>query len=874
MLKRLTSLAIPLALWGSAAESTRTGQLHVTVHDPSGAVISLAEIQLTTASNQKLSARADPRGEASFEDLSSGKTQLHVAAPGFAPLDAIINVKPGKNQLQPVLQISTKREEVSVGVDPREERTDPRGNSFVTTLTPAQIEQLPDDPDEMEKTLKEMAGPGAVMRVDGFTGGKLPHKSQIQSIRFRLSPYTAEEHDLGFALVDIITKPGLGIWHGSAGFAYGGDSLNARNFFAPTREPQQLRRVDLSLTGPLRRNRTSLSLSLNENSSYDSKTSVGELPEGSFSDLIRLPFDQLTLDARVQHALSRGHIARGEYQFFRQDRSNIGNFDLPERLYTNGQNLNVLRFSESGSISEKAVNEIRFQSQWLAADAHSASDAPTIQVLSAFNQGGAGLASQRRSREIELKDDLLFNKGKHAFRVGLQVDGASYDDRDRTNASGTFIFSSLAEFEAGRPLTYTRRAGGAPIFYNQYQFGFYVQDDVRLLKNLSLTAGVRYEFQTNLPDHLNAAPRAGFVWSPFKRSKSTIRGGAGIFHQWFGADIFEQTLRVNGSNQSDIVVTNPGFPDPFVGGSLLNALPPSIYTRDAAMKMPYVLRASLGAEQQIGRFMLRTDLRMQHGVHLLRTHNINAPLPGAGRPDPVAGNILQIESTANSSLRSWNIGFGPAPSPKMMSSRLFWFFNYSLSKSIDDTNGVLDPASNNFNLRADRGPGLNDTRHRVASLMNLSLWKGFQLGSFFHANSAPPYNITTGVDNNRDTMINDRPPGVGRNSARASALWDLDSKLSWTRGFGVARSETGQMNVRIIAISPDGGGGGVPDLPGGRAAGQQNPLVRLQIYAQAYNLFNHPNLMNFVGVETSPLFGRPTLALAGRRLELGLRVSF
>ena len=74
-------------------------------------------------------------------------------------------------------------------------------------LTRDQIDALPDDPDEMEAALKEMAGPGAMIRVDGFRGGKLPPKSQIAAIRFRRDTFAAENHGGGLVFVDITTIP-------------------------------------------------------------------------------------------------------------------------------------------------------------------------------------------------------------------------------------------------------------------------------------------------------------------------------------------------------------------------------------------------------------------------------------------------------------------------------------------------------------------------------------------------------------------------------------------------------------------------------------------------------------------------------------------
>jgi hypothetical protein len=66
------------------------------------------------------------------------------------------------------------------------------------------------------------------------------------------------------------------------------------------------------------------------------------------------------------------------------------------------------------------------------------------------------------------------------------------------------------------------------------------------------------------------------------------------------------------------------------------------------------------------------------------------------------------------------------------------------------------------------------------------------------------------------------------------------------------------------------------DAVGGFSGGMPgvNKRYRFELYVQAYNLFNHANLTNFSGVQTSPFFGQPTAAMAGRRIESGVRFSF
>jgi hypothetical protein len=178
--------------------------------------------------------------------------------------------------------------------------------------------------------------------------------------------------------------------------------------------------------------------------------------------------------------------------------------------------------------------------------------------------------------------------------------------------------------------------------------------------------------------------------------------------------------------------------------------------------------------------------------------------------------------------------------------------------------------SNNYDLRADFGPSLTDVRNSILVLMNWKLPQHMRLGTFFYDDSALPYNITTGFDNNGDTINNDRPQGIGRNSARGRVRWDLSTRLGWTFGIGKSKGASAG-RPRPVAVSAQTnasvlGSFAASDLPTGR--------FFVELYVQAYNLFNHANLTNFSGVQTSPFFGQPTSALPPRRIETGLKFSF
>src|SRR5207244_789038 len=159
-------------------------------------------------------------------------------------------LKTGANTVAVTLAIANVKDEIQVKQDKQEAGTDPRGDGFSSVLTEAQLAMLPDDPDEFEEAIRNMAGPGARFRVNGFGGGKFPPKSQIREIRFRTNQWAAENHEAGFMSVDIYTKPGVNQWHGSINTGFRDESLNARNAFAPFRGAEQDRRYGLDFSGP------------------------------------------------------------------------------------------------------------------------------------------------------------------------------------------------------------------------------------------------------------------------------------------------------------------------------------------------------------------------------------------------------------------------------------------------------------------------------------------------------------------------------------------------------------------------------------------------------------------------------------------------
>jgi len=125
-------------------------------------------------------------------------------------------------------------------------------------------------------------------------------------------------------------------------------------------------------------------------------------------------------------------------------------------------------------------------------------------------------------------------------------------------------------------------------------------------------------------------------------------------------------------------------------------------------------------------------------------------------------------------------------------------------------------------------------------------------------------------------VFNDRPAGIGRNSAVGKGSWDLAARLSYTFGFGDrSAAGPGGAGPTMIIRQVGGGGGSAGDLLGGlMGGGAENKRIRIELFASAQNLLNSVTPIGYSGVMTSPFFLQPTAAMPGRRIDLGMRVGF
>ncbi len=862
MLKGWLSIALAGLLGAPAAAQApagRPGSVRVTVRDATDLPIEGATVAVSTPAGVVGSGATNDRGQATFEGLSPAAYTLKIESPGFEPFsqsDVIVRAS-ARTSRDVVLQIAGLVEQVDVAPADADRAI---VNVFTSQLTADQIAALPDDPDELALALQQLVGAEIDLRIDGFAG-QLPAGAQISEVRIRWDGGGANSTG-GGPRVEVRTTPGGDRWRTNANFSVRDEGLNARNAFSNERPSGQTRQYAWSVNGPLVRNRTGVSLSIDGAEAMEQLAIRALSPSGLYTNLVRQPNTRLGVSARLEHAINPAQTFRVEFRRNGSDAENqgIGEFDLPERAYARHSFDGELRTSLRSTLRRRYVNDLRVQYRWQGADSLSMSDATTLRVLDSFVSGGAQVSGGRRSHDFNLEDELEFTiAGKHQITTGLSIISAFDSGNELRNGTGTFTFASLADFEAGRATTFTRRLGDPAFAYSLHQFSWFVQDDYRLRRNLMVNLGLRHDFQTHLADWVNFSPRLGVNWTPNQRWRTTLRASVGLFHQYFDGGMYEQTIRVNGLQQRDLVISDPGYPDPFSGGIQQGERPIGIIRAGTNLSMPFTRRVTLGFEQPIGRGLrARAAYSRQTGHQLFRSRDVNAPIDGV-RSDPTLRNITQLESTGRSRNESLETGFSYNYQPRRLSVNLTYVFG----EAFNETDGAFTLPPDSNDLSGEWGYSRQHIPHRLNASFNTDLWAGFRVDGSFRVQSATPYNITTGFDANGDGTNNERPLGVGRNTGRGAATKNVDLTMTW--GMRVGRRGP-------LPAAAQGRPGGQPGGPPGNQ--NPNPVFRFEIYARATNAFNLVNPQSFSGVMTSPFFGRPTSASAARRIVLGTRFWF
>ncbi|HZG53110.1 MAG TPA: carboxypeptidase regulatory-like domain-containing protein [Pyrinomonadaceae bacterium] len=788
------NLLLAFALTASFVAAQGTGSLRGTITDEFGGIVVGATVTLVNAAGAEKTATTNDDGLYAFNNLAPGTYTVRATTTGFGLYEnAAVVVAAGRREALDIkLSVMLEREDVTVAAD-SPISTEAENNQSALVIKGTDLDALPDDPDDLAAALLALAGPsagpeGGQIFIDGFTGGRIPPKESIREIRINQNPFSAEYDRLGFGRVEILTRPGTDKLRGQTFFNFGDEALNSRDPFSERRAPYQLRSYGGNLSGPIRKGKSSFFLDFDRRELDGNSIINAQIIDPvtlNFAGVNRtlvVPTRRFSFSPRVDYQINAANTLVARYRYSRDSRDNLGTGEFAldfdpffgiDRTYARKGSDHNFQLTETAILTPTVINETRFQFNRDTGTSGGDISAPVIFVRDAFTAGGSSAGPSRNTNtRYEIQNYTSFTRGLHSLKAGARVRSVKITDFSQQGFNGTYIFDSLEEFRAFQldpanvlPSQLNLNGGVPETSVSQTDFGAFIQDDWRVRKNLTLSAGLRYETQTNISSNFNFAPRLAFAYSPggdgARQPKTVIRGGFGIFYARFGENLTLQTNRFNGQNQQQFVVSSDDLAGVFTGldevpslGQLNQfALPQTTRIVASDLQSPYTIQSTASVERLLpGRVTLTTSFVNTRTLHLLRTRNINAPVGGVRPRGDAAGNIYQYESSGilnqNQLIVSANTRFNP---------NFSIFANYTLGKANSDTDGAGTFPADNYDLSAEYGRSALDVRHRFFLGGSISAPWGIRLNPLIFASTGSPFNITTGFDDNGDTLVTDRP---------------------------------------------------------------------------------------------------------------------
>jgi hypothetical protein len=956
--------------------SAQSSVLRGVISDESGAVIPRATVVVVSSEGVSRTATADNRGAYAFAGLAPGVYQVSASAPQLAtvePVRASLGATPVTVNL--MLKIVSTAQKVTVKDDAAPSLSvDASNNASGLVLRGDDLLALSDDPDDLLADLQALAGPsagpsGGSIFIDGFSGGELPPKDSIREIRINQNPFAPEYDKLGYGKIEIFTKPGSDRYHATLDYNLGTDWWNARNPYSAVKAPLLLNEFENSGGGPLGK-RASFTLDFQRNMVNNGAITNGVMLNPT--TLVETPFSSIhnvhqrfwRVTPRIDYAINDKNTLTMRYSATHSDipGAGIGNLDLESRGYDYRYLNQTVQLTETAVIGS-AINETRFQFFRSAAQRIADTDGPEIQVLGAFNDGGASVGrSFDEQNSYEFQNYSTVVHGAHVWKFGARLRDQTDDNISPLNFNGTFTFGGglapvldsnnqpvVGQFENIDSLERYRRTllfmqlgytpaairalgGGATqfsintgmpaLFVDQFDAGLFVGDDWRVRPNVTLSLGLRYEVQTNIHDWRDWAPRVAVAWAPAAKGAkplTVLRAGFGMFYDRFALANTLTTERYNGIVQQQEVVSDPDFFG--TAGSVTVA--PTATTKvvqeiSSNLRAPYILQSAVTLERQLpARTTLAVTYSNSHGLHELRSADINAPLPGTYNPAIPGGGVFplgtpgQVFLMESSGLYNQNQLITNVNAKVNSGFSLFGF--YVWNKAMSNTDGIGTFPANPYSMAGEYGPAATDIRNRVTLGGSIVTRWNIRFSPYFVIQSGAPFDITSGNDPYGTTLFTARPgipsnpslPGLietpyglldpnpvageailPRNSGRGPGQIAMNLRVGKTFGFGGERRGSKSSDTPAppagnpaTAATGRGLGGLIGAQPGTQ---RYNLIVSMSIR----NLLNHTNPGPINGDITSPLFGRAN-QMAGnangegfsenannRRLELQIRFTF
>jgi len=735
------------------------------------------------------------------------------------------------------------------------------------------------------------------------------NEDSIKEFQVVTNRFDAEYGGALEAALNVVTKAGTNQYHGSGYGFFRADALRARNYFEQVKAPFDQQRAGGTFGGPLVKDKTfffvgyeylhvnsPLTVAIPDSSPLSQYN--GSFPAGTTSHL---------LSARFDHQLSKNNsfMVRGLYEHDDSEGGFGGVFSQNFGVKTFTTSYSIVA-QETATLNPNIVNNLRYQFRVTDVNSTPNSTDPT-EIRPSGTIGAAYYYSEETRHRNQLYDTLYFTRPKHSIKVGGNVTFMQTGYCACAEQNGLYVFATDTPFNAADPSTY-------PVYFEQSinpsyaplpdkYFGMFVQDDWRLTKKLTLNMGIRWDVDMRVRDNqsmeqafqlprnqslkgilsehpgvnLNAIdPRFGFAYSP--SAKTVVRGGFGMYHA--RARMFMQELALQQLTSDDFfaIVTDPAqlakYPDinAILGGTPTPSGPKAMSNIIANnFQLPYALNGTLGVTRQFGETLaLSVDGVYSHSLHDFEKRILNLP-PSFSLANPAGtaanpylygfGQILSQVTDGQTWYDALQVGL-----TKRLSHRIQGQLSYTYSHAMQLGADAHFYTPSQPIGGIDRGPTMNDMRHKFSIAGIGTLPFGLQLSTIIVGNTPPPYNIIAGFDLYGDgTTCCARPPGLGLNQGGYASQNNLNAINAFRTTYGLTPVTADQLGHTYAFINFD------VRLAKTVRLGEHRSL---EFMAELFNLFNHPNFDAPNAVAVSTTFLTLSSAEPSREAQFGARFSF
>lgn len=915
------------------------------ITDPSGAVIPGAVIQVTAVEGgAKRSTLSTSSGTYSFPTLAAESYRLRVEVPGFTPAERTLNLLVGQSanvdfQLKPASAVTTvevqaemaeidvNSSQVGGNVDPGRMRDTPlNGRNWmelsllVPGVTVNAVSTVPLGNGNQGRFQINVDGQQVTQNAAG-TGFGQPQYSreamaQFQVITNRFDATLGRSTQLQ---VNAQTKSGSNSFHGSGYGYFRSDRFNAADPIAQRVLPFSNKQFGATIGGPILKDKLFFF------GAYEGErqpSTVVTTPQGFGGQRFEFAnnFATNTYLTRVDWQAAAAH--RFSFRFnksqWRNPFGNVSGTAHPSQAARQTRDNSSFFANWTWAAKPSLVTEVKYGYNYFQWVNDPYVQTPEFRFPGAITVGGAYNYPQEFNQNTnQVRSDIYWLNGKHNLKFGGEYLANNHTGLFQQNVRGLAnpISSTPAnlpdvfpvwndpstwKLDVVAPLisSFTLGLGNFNIDIPRNILGFWIQDDWKVTRNLTLNLGVRYDNDLGIwstpvlrsgivparsGQNLNFGPRIGFAYDLLGNRKTVIRGGGGLYfadiqaNQVINQSIFngENSLQVaiNRTATSTINLANPL--GPYTADDYLRGTAPApiqnIQILGRNSQTPYSAQASIGVEREVARaWTFSGDFVYWRLYHDWQRHDqnvlfnpatgfgINPSTPG-GRPDARFGQILTFVTPDAAGSIYYG---GQFELTRRFGQRFQLGAAYTLAKLRDSTNGAFGYPNNQFDLADEWSWSLDDQRHTLNFDGSIRLPWDVQTSLFYHfgsgnafASIAPgnPFNYVgtsnrtfangTTVFIEPEYLYPSRAPGytnVRRNALRGKPINRVDWRLT-----------------KAVPISEQ---------------------IRVSGIFEVFNVLNYQNYGTYatnVGLNT---FGRPAynsnLAYAARMLQFAARVDF